>query len=414
MLSVFKSAKCGRIPSLRMYSTTRPTSPSQTPRALHYDGVAYPYRWLRDTCQCPECIHPSTRQKLHRTSDVAADTYPASRGIEVTDNGVGIEWASGHRSFYSADLLTNHASSSSLQRFHQDIKPVPWTADKAWASKTLYVPYTDMQSPPGMLSAIEQLTKYGLLFITGVPTAKTDDKDCEVRSLAKMFGQIHNTFYGEVWDVKNIQNSTNIAYTNLDLGYHIDLTYFQHPPRYQFLHCLRNRVKGGMSLFVDALRAAQELRATNPSDFNLLTTTPVTFHYINDGHHLHHSHPTIELAPVSVSDDPTEPLPIRHINYSPPFQAPLPLSTPPEFYSAFERFARLLNRDEMRFEYTLKEGDAVVFDNRRVLHARTAFYDEKEEEHGEGEVNRWLKGCYVEADGVLDRGRSLRSALTSA
>ncbi|THH29867.1 hypothetical protein EUX98_g4333 [Antrodiella citrinella] len=407
-ISLLRFAKYGRI-SARTYSTAVAASAARS-QELSYNGVSYPYRWLRDSCQCPECIHPSTRQKLHRTTDVSADTSPVPGGVEVKRNGVDIQWASGHRSFYPSDLLTNHASFMNLRKFHQDVESISWSADRLKSSKTLFVPYKDMDRKTGMLAAIEQLTKYGVLFVSGVPTEKQTHEDCEVRTLAEKFGEIRSTMYGELWDVKNIRNSTNIAYTNLDLGYHIDLQYFQHPPRYQFLHCIRNRVKGGVSLFVDALQAAKELRATHPADFDLLATTPVTFHYINDGHHLHHSHPTIELAPVS--DDPTQPRPISHINYSPPFQAPLPLTTPPEFYSAFERFASLLNRPEARFDYILKEGDAVVFDNRRILHARTAFYDENGVED-QPEVNRWLKGCYVEADSVLDRGRGLRTAVNA-
>lgn len=61
--------------------------------------------------------------------------------------------------------------------------------------------------------------------------------------------------------------------------------------------------------------------------------------------------------------------------------------------------------------YTLKEGDAVLFDNRRVLHARTAFHDrgsrDRTNEVKEGEPNRWLKGCYLEADAIMDRRRVL-------
>jgi gamma-butyrobetaine dioxygenase len=147
----------------------------------------------------------------------------------------------------------------------------------------------------------------------------------------------------------------------------------------------------------------------NPDAFGVLASTPVAFHYINDGHHLHHLHPTIEivahtgLSSTGILHDP----PINYINYSPPFQAPLALSTPPTFYSALAEFASLLASAEFTYKYTLKEGDAVLFDNRRVLHARTAFSDG--DGVGEGESNRWLKGCYLEADALLDRGRVLRT-----
>ncbi|KAJ7866599.1 glycoside hydrolase family 5 protein [Mycena olivaceomarginata] len=93
----------------------------------------------------------------------------------------------------------------------------------------------------------------------------------------------------------------------------------KNPPKYQILHCLRNNVVGGASFFVDAFHAATTLRAQDPTLFDVLATTPVPFHYINDGHHLHHEHPTIELSPFGA---------IAQINYSPPFQAPLFLDTP--------------------------------------------------------------------------------------
>jgi len=54
----------------------------------------------------------------------------------------------------------------------------------------------------------------------------------------------------------------------------------------------------------------------------------------------------------------------------------------------------------------------VIFDNRRVLHARTAFKEKEGEGAGkDGEPNRWLKGCYFEADALLDRARMLRKGL---
>lgn len=88
-------------------------------------------------------------------------------------------------------------------------------------------------------------------------------------------------------------------------------------------------------------------------------------------------------------------------------------STPPSFYTALRRFVALLDDMAHCIEYTLREGDAVLFDNRRVLHARAAFTDGPPggREVREGEANRWLKGCYLEADAIFDRGRMLRAKL---
>lgn len=182
--------------------------------------------------------------------------------------------------------------------------------------------------------------------------------------------------------------------------------YFQHPPRYQLLHCLRNRVEGGTSVFVDALHAANRFRESHPADFDVLTKTLVPFHYINNDNHLHHEHPTIELD--ASAPDELDHKPVQFINFSPPFQAPLPVSTPPAFYAALARFSALLHEPDAAFTYTLREGDAVLFDNRRVLHARTAFNDAAHEDGAVGETNRWLKGCYLEADAVLNRRRVLQ------
>ena len=55
----------------------------------------------------------------------------------------------------------------------------------------------------------------------------------------------------------------------------------------------------------------------------------------------------------------------------------------------------------------------VVFDNRRVLHGRTAFEGRELAGMGDretsGELSRWLKGCYFEGDVMSSHGRMLRS-----
>lgn len=162
---------------------------------------------------------------------------------------------------------------------------------------------------------------------------------------------------------------------------------------------------------MDAIAAANRLRTTHPAHFDILCTTPVPFHYINAGNHLYETHPTIELDHYSDLVAP-EGKPIKFINYSPPFQAPLLPSTPAEFYSALRSFVSLLEEPDIKYEYTLREGDAVLFDNRRILHSRTAFTDSaRDQQVSSGEPSRWLKGCYLEADALLNRMRLLRRTL---
>jgi len=172
----------------------------------------------------------------------------------------------------------------------------------------------------------------------------------------------------------------------------MDLMYYASPPGLQFLHCLRNTVEGGSSIFVDSFRAATLLRLQSQHSFQTLTTFPVSFHYLNDNRHYYYSRPTIVV-------DSTDPhgLAIDHVNYAPPFQAPFDQSTNGKdranwrrFATAFREFAQITEREDMRFEETLKEGECVVFANRRVLHARRAFKTDKGE--------RWLKGAYVDWD----------------
>ncbi|KAG0696242.1 hypothetical protein DFH29DRAFT_211742 [Suillus ampliporus] len=406
------------IPSFRRISTEARVQKTDSQLTVPALGASFPHRWLRDACQCAACVHPSTSQKLHRTSDVPADVRPVPHGVTFQDGGILVEWADNHKSFYEHSFLERYSSAPRLSSFHKDVQPVSWDASSISQAPDLFMTYEAIQKPAHLLSAITQLTRYGLLFLTGIPNTEHANETCELRTLANIFGELRETFYGDLWDVKNIRNSKNIAYTNLDLGMHMDLLYFQHPPRYQILHCLRNRVVGGASRFADGLHTAETLRKSHPTDFDILATTPVPFHYVNDGHHLHYEHPTIEVASLPAAVGPTTEISvpslpeIKHINYSPPFQAPLLLdSTPPAFYSALGRYADQLDDPLNTLEYTLREGDAVLFDNRRVLHARTSFTDDESSADAYAETNRWLKGCYLEADAILDRGRVLRTKL---
>jgi gamma-butyrobetaine dioxygenase len=204
----------------RSWSSLTVNNSSLTVDALR---LSFPYKWLRDSCQCTECIHPSTRQKLRSTADIPSTVAPAGDGVSLVDSGIEIKWQNGHQSFYPTSFLQAYSSPNNLFRFHKDIPRQTWNKKVISDSPGLSVGYETLNTPTGLLAALNQLLQYGLLIVSRVPNEETSDDTCELRTLAERFGEIRKTFYGTLFDVKNVRNSTNIAYTNLDLGLHMDL-----------------------------------------------------------------------------------------------------------------------------------------------------------------------------------------------
>lgn len=186
------------------------------------------------------------------------------------------------------------------------------------------------------------------------------------------------------------------------------------PPNFQILHCLQATTDGGgESVFVDAFRAAEmvlEASSRFRPERHPLCTYPVPYHYHHvdanadpkQNHHYRNAHPVVELD---------EHQNIANVNWSPPFQAPLRPDVSSagttmaarelrEWHRAAQEFGRIIERRDMQFEYLLKPGEAVIFNNRRVLHARKAFDVSK--------GPRWLKGAYIDGDPVWSKLRVSR------
>ncbi|KAL7754439.1 hypothetical protein RI367_000420 [Sorochytrium milnesiophthora] len=412
-------------------SDTHPTTAQQADHVLisladdeqpKSEGVAaatFHYVWLRDNCQCPHCLHPSTRQKLHSSGRVPLDVKPkhlawikrpaassssssSSPASAAEDEWtLAVEWATPscpndtHRSEYPLSFLNrwNYSTRRLVDKIPH-IKPTLWHDAKTITSTSgLRVSYEEFMSDDrAFWRVLDQMAKYGLCFLQGVPTSK----HTTVEDVARRFGDIRQTFYGTSWDVKSVVNSENIAYTNLFLGLHMDLMYFEAPPGLQFLHMLRKSVSGGESLFLDMFAALESFAARHPQHHQVLSDVPVTYHYDHyPKHHYHFRHPLVARSDSN-----------EHMRafYAPPFQGPL--EAEPEhvvpWYAAFRAWEEHLASCET-FKIALEEGDCAVFHNRRVLHGREAF------SLGTGATNeRWLKGTYVDWDDFKDRWRVMR------
>ena len=80
-----------------------------------------------------------------------------------------------------------------------------------------------------------------------------------------------------------------------------------------------------------------------------------------------------------------------------------PVSAPFEemeaVYDGIQTFFRLANDDTLRAVFPIHQGDLLAFDNRRILHARTAYDAASGVRH--------LEGCYIDRDELSSRIRVL-------
>jgi gamma-butyrobetaine dioxygenase len=358
----------------------------------------YPALWLRDNCSCADCVAPGTEQKLYGITDLAPDTRIAR--VEEGEDAVIVVFApDDHRSRFTHAWLAAHRLDGSpgspgargtrpTDDRSEDAKHLWQAADLADTVPTGSWPEFQ-QDPVTRAAGLEALLRQGFFLLRDVPVT-----DRAVLTVADSFGYIRRTNYGELFEVRVEDRPTNLAFSSLPITPHTDNPYRDPVPTIQLLHCLANAAEGGDSGLVDGFAAAARLRAENPAAFDLLTGTPVTFRYADAATDLSATRPLIGLDPVGR---------IREIRFNNRSMRPiaLPADQITDFYAAYRRFAEILYSAEAQLTFRLEPGDCVVFDNTRVLHARTGF---------RAAGRRHLQGCYADLDGAYSELAVLRRA----
>ncbi|KAK4507983.1 hypothetical protein PRZ48_001718 [Zasmidium cellare] len=392
---------------------------------------------LRDLCQCSLCVDSSTRQKHFATVDIPLDIAP--KAVRVDETHVHISWSNdvpgldeNHITSIPLSTIDNIIENGNPVKPRQPLPRALWDA-KSYTEETRDFDYEAyMNDDSTLYAALKQLETHGLLFITKVPESAES-----VETLAQRIGPLKTTFYGKTWDVRSVPEAKNVAYTSQNLGFHMDLMYMKQPPHLQLLHCIRSSAAGGASLFSDSFRAIENMARRNFADFTTLSRIPATYHYDHADHYYHQRRPVIEqrrfqVGPTWFQDfsdfaifktkrkDIEDRMPnltvmdfVDHVAWSPPFQGPFSVSSidtarygPPEqflnlairnWHAAAQRFNDLIHLPENVYERMMKPGECVIFDNRRVLHARRAF------EVGDAGKERWLRGAYIDKDPFLSK-----------
>ena len=350
-----------------------------------FDGEKskFHFMWLRDNC--PYGAHPTARQRTFNFLTVSKKIYPKKYFI-TRDKKLEIIWSHGnHKSHYELKWLRNHCYTIINKKKYKS-PYILWNNNLNKNIKKVSINFEEVISnKKGLTKWLDILNAYGFSLIKNGPT----EKKSAFKILNKI-SHIRETFFGTPFEVINIPKPNNTAYTSDGLRNHTDLPYYEYAPGYQFLHCLINNAKGGLSIAADGFCIANFLKKNEPEIFRILISTPVKFKdndYTQKTTRIFHS-PLITLNKDKDFND---------IRFSVATMAAVdcPPNKMEKFYLAYRKFGELLHSNKFTIKFKLKAGDIFSFNNRRILHGRTQFDPNSGHRH--------LQGYYIDRDEILGR-----------
>lgn len=235
------------------------------------------------------------------------------------------------------------------------------------------------------------LATYGVARLEGLP-----QQDGLLTEIVERIGTIRETNFGRTYTLAIQDDPTSNAYTPVALPQHMDLCTRECPPGLQFLYCRANTTTGGDGLYCDGYRIAEDLREEEPETWAAMTEIPWTYNNRAKGTSYKASGPMVDLDRDGA---------ITALRYETWLRAPLvaDLATQERAYSAYRRFAERAQSDRYLMRVRYRAGDLFAFDNRRVLHGRSAY------DAAGGE--RFIEGVYADRDDLFSAIRVLERAM---
>ncbi|KAJ3142512.1 hypothetical protein HK100_002181 [Physocladia obscura] len=190
-----------------------------------------------------------------------------------------------------------------------------------------------MAGDDGLRNWLNLIDEFGIAFVKGVPTTPE-----ETEALARRISFIRESHYGTFWDFTADNAHADTAYT-------------------------------------DGFAAAEHLQQTHPHLYDVLTRFRVPTHSAGDPKVVMapspRAHPILNIDPITnqlyqvrFNNDDRSVLNSRAVGRE---------NDVLEFYAALKAWVAILRDPEFEFWIQLEPGFAVIVDNWRVLHGRSAF-----------------------------------------
>ena len=341
------------------------------------------FMWLRDNC--PSAHDKDSRHRMFNILEVSQNINPIKYNVNK-EGKLEIEWSEGnHKSYYDPKWLRDNCYT--IKNNSKYVSPYQlWDKSLENNFDSICINHDEiLSSDEGLIKWLELLHHKGIAIVKNSPVEKKS-----AFPVLNRISHTRETFFNTPFEVINVPKPNNSAYTAHALRNHMDLPWFELPPGYQFLHCLINAAKGGDSSAIDGFAVADYLRKNEKEIFETLVSIPLKF---RDKDYTQESHRSFHAPAISLTKDKD----YHDIRFSVATMDALDChpDVMEKVYKAHHRFGNLLHDDKFQINFRLEPGDIFSFNNRRVLHGRTAFDPNSGHRH--------LQGYYMDRDEITGR-----------
>lgn len=364
---------------------------------LDINGESYIFHlvYLRDNCTSASSFHAETQQRVVDIFNELNLDQDLNGNVSLQEDELVIEWSNGHISKFDEKWLLRHSYSGEISKVSFPEK-ITWNNSSFHKLKksNFQNDYSKINEASVKKTIFSEIFQYGFTLIENVPvTLEATQKVSELISI------VRPTHYDlGIWDFTSDLSKKDTAYTTLAIDMHTDGNYWFEPPGLQLFHLLFHDGEGGETRICDVARVVELLQEKAKHDpsweqtLRILTTERLQFHQSGEPENVFYEDrfPTLTLdsngklfqCRWNTSDRTSM---MKNTSY--------PVN---EIYRALARFNSLINDEANFVKFPLRPGTILVFDNWRVLHARTAFNGK-----------RRLCGSYLTRDDFIARYRTL-------
>ena len=142
-------------------------------------------------------------------------------------------------------------------------------------------------------------------------------------------------------------------------------------------HVLYFNGTGGESILVDGFKLAEVIKEESPYHYQILSTVPLNYQYKDKNNRYLSS-----FVPFKINPETGQ---VSEIHFNNCDRFPISASTMlalhkinstgtvADIYGAIQTFTKTMRQSQYQYRFVLEPGRAVIFDNHRLLHARTSF-----------------------------------------